>query len=343
MMENKIKCAVLGATGMVGQVFLSMLANHPWFELTRVIASDKRGGQNVAASTAWLLPQPMPTEVAALNFNKYAVDQLKESGVQIIFSALPADIAREAEAELRDAGFWVFSNAGAFRHEENVPILIPEVNPEALRLIETQGFPQRGFIVTNSNCTTAGLAVALAPLRQFSIQKLFVSTYQAISGAGYPGLSALDIMGNAIPFINGEEEKIIRECRKILGIEADIFPACVRIPVKFGHLESVWIEFEHDVSNEDILNAWAKFGNDQPPLPTAPQRPVLYQTEEKFPQPKQAFEGRPPGMQVFTGRLRKQHKLTGFFLLANNIVRGAAGGSIINAEVFIQNYQRQES
>lgn len=342
-MESKIKCAVLGATGMVGQVFLSMLADHPWFELTSIIASDRRAGEKYSESAAWLLPQQIPAKLADFHFEKYAVDRLQEKGVKIVFSALPAGIAREIEAELRAAGFWVFSNASAYRYENKVPILIPEVNAEALHWIEKQGYPEKGFIITNSNCTTAGLAVALAPLRKFGIKKLFISTYQAISGAGYPGLSALDIMGNTIPFINGEEGKVIRECRKILGINAEIYPACVRVPVKFGHLESIWLEMEQDIGTEEILNAWADFGNNLPDLPTAPKHPIKYMTEENFPQPKQAFAGQPEGMQVFTGRLRQQHSLTGFFLLANNIVRGAAGGSIINAEAFIHHYLRQRS
>ncbi|KAA3615282.1 MAG: aspartate-semialdehyde dehydrogenase [Calditrichaeota bacterium] len=339
-MKNRIKCAVLGSTGMVGQVFLSMLANHPWFELTIILASDQRTGKQYSQSATWLLPQPIPENIATFTFAKFDIDYLKSQGVQIIFSALPADIAKKSEAELRDAGFWVFSNASAFRYEENVPILIPEVNPEALKSIESQGYPEKGFIITNSNCTTAGLAVALAPLRQFQIKKIFVSTYQAISGAGYPGLSALDIIGNAIPFIGGEEEKVILESKQILGIDAEVYPSCVRIPVKFGHLESVLLDFANPVSTEDILQAWKNFGLNKPPLPNAPHAPVVYDPAPDFPQPKIAFNGDPTGMQVFTGRLRQQHTMFGFFLLANNIVRGAAGGSIINAESFIFQYQR---
>ncbi|MCA9732073.1 aspartate-semialdehyde dehydrogenase [candidate division KSB1 bacterium] len=339
-MKNKIKCAVLGSTGMVGQVFLQMLAEHPWFELAKVISSDKREGLNYGESASWLLPQPLPEAIAALNFAKYDIAELKQAGVQIVFSALPADIAKGVEAELREAGFWVFSNASAYRYENNVPILIPEVNLSSLKEIEKQGFPEKGFIITNSNCTTAGLAVALAPLRPFGISKLFLSTYQAISGAGYPGLSALDIMGNAIPHINGEEGKVIRECQKILEIEAEIYPTCVRIPVKFGHLETVWVEFEKAIDEQDILHAWAHFQLGNPALPTAPQIPVLYHDAVDFPQPKLAWHGEPAGMQVFTGRLRRQNNMFGFVLLANNIVRGAAGGSIINAEAFIRQYQR---
>ncbi|KAA3658883.1 MAG: aspartate-semialdehyde dehydrogenase [Calditrichaeota bacterium] len=338
-MKNKIKCAVLGSTGMVGQVFLQMLAEHPWFKLTRVIASDKREGQNYGGSATWLLPQPLPKSIAALNFAKFDIEELKKADVQIVFSALPADIAKGVEAELRDAGFWVFSNASAYRYENNVPILIPEVNLPSLAQIEKQGFPEKGFIITNSNCTTAGLAVALAPLRPFGIRKMFVSTYQAISGAGYPGLSALDIMENAIPHINGEEGKVIRECQKILEIETEIYPTCVRIPVKFGHLEALWLEFEQNVNEQDILQAWKNFQLDGPALPTAPKVPVLYGDAVDFPQPKLAWHGEPAGMQVFTGRLRRQNNMFGFLLLANNIVRGAAGGSIINAEAFIRQYQ----
>ena len=256
----------------------------------------------------------------------------------IVFSALPAAVARDTEPVLRKQGLCVFSNAAAMRYQENVPILIPEVNPEALRLIETQGFPETGFVVTNAICTTTGLAVALGPLRRFEIQEVFVSTYQSISGAGHPGLSALDIGANTIPFISGEEEKLPKELRKILGVSAAVYPFCVRVPIPFGHLETLWLRFEQDVTEQDVLEAWQGFTVDTSGMPSLPGRPVAYCPERDLPQHKQAFWGRPPGMQVFTGRLRSKGKYIGFALLVNNIIKGAAGGSIANAELFVRAY-----
>jgi len=220
------------------------------------------------------------------------------------------------------------------RHKPHVPILIPEVNPEALEMIERQGYPANGFVVANANCSTTGLAVALAPLRKFGIKDVFASTYQAVSGAGYPGIPSLDIDANVIPLIEGEEEKMGRELREILGISASVFASCARVPVRFGHLEAVWVRLEDEVVEEDVLDAWAGFTG---PV-SSPARPVVYMEGPDRPQPRSAFSGEPPGMQVFTGRLRKAGDRFGFYLLVNNIVKGAAGGSIQNAEYFIKRY-----
>ena len=340
MQDNKKQVAVLGATGVIGQVFVWMLANHPWFNLSVLTGSDSRAGKYFCDEVQWLLPEPLPKSLQGHKLETLDIKSLKEKNIKIVFSALPGDIANRVERELKANGFYVFSNASAMRYDENVPILIPEVNKDALKLIEKQGFPKEGFVVTNANCSTTGLATALAPLKVLGIKEVLVSTYQSISGAGYPGLSALDIMGNAIPFIDKEEEKMKVELKKILEMDLDIYPTCVRIPVLFGHLETVWVTFEKKVETGDVLDAWENYtlGSKEELFPSLPLSPVLYMDDDGFPQPKQSFLGKPAGMQVFTGRLRKEANRIGFVLLVNNLVKGGAGGSVANAELFLSVY-----
>lgn len=335
---SKIKVAVLGCTGVVGQVFLWLLSAHKQFELSFLSASSQRDNKLYGEQARWIIPFPMPDSLKKKKIEALDYTKLKERGIKIVFSALPADRAKKIEPELREHNFFVFSNAGALRYEEDVPILIPEANPTALKLIEKQGFPARGFVVTNANCSTTGLAVALSPLKKFSIREVYVSTYQSISGAGYPGLSALDISGNAIPHIKNEENKMVAELKKILTLEADIYPTCVRVPTLWGHLETVWLKFGKQVEKEDILHAWKTFTSNSPRIASMPENPILYREEEDFPQPRMSFFGTPPGMPVFTGQLKKRADRIGFTLLVNNIVKGAAGGSIQNAEAFLQAY-----
>jgi aspartate-semialdehyde dehydrogenase len=334
--ESKTKVAVLGATGLVGQVFIHLLTRHPFFELSAISSSDSRIGNRYGQEVNWILPFPLQEEAKSLQLESIDPGGWQERGIEIVFSALPTAVAKTIEPELRDTGFYVFSNASALRYEEEVPILIPEVNPRSLELVHSQGYPGKGFVVTNANCSTTGLAVALAPLRQFSIKEIYVSTYQSISGAGYPGLSALDISNNAVPHIAGEENKMIIELKKILKIDVGIFPHCVRIPVPFGHLETVWIDFDDSVEPKDIRHAWQRFTNPGDIGPAFPEQPVYYSDEPEFPQPVHSFWGSPAGMQVFTGQLRKVGNKIGFTLLVNNLVKGAAGGSIQNAELFLK-------
>lgn len=336
--NNKQKVAVLGATGVVGQVFVHMLSSHKWFELSLIAGSDSRAGKYYNEEVRWMLPVPMPEPVKNKKLEALDMEMLQKRGIKIIFSALPSHVAKTVEPELRENNFYIFSNAGAMRYDTDVPILIPEVNPETLEWINKQGFPGKGFVITNANCSTTGLAVALAPLKKFGLKEVFVSTYQSVSGAGFPGLSALDIMGNTIPYILKEEEKMMVELKKILQQEVEIYPHCVRIPVLFGHLETVWLRFEETVERENILEAWETFQFKGANLPTLPQQPVVYIDDEHFPQPRMSFWGSPPGMQVFTGRLRKEKDKIGFTLLVNNLVKGAAGGSIANAELFLDAY-----
>ncbi len=335
---EKIRVAVIGSTGAVGQVFMWMLADHPWFEIACITASTTRIGQLYGDSVHWVLPFEIPEVIKGIEISEFKIDAMKEAGVKIVFSAMPAEIAGNTEPELRLNGFYVFSNAGALRYEDTVPILIPEANSEALDLIRQQGYPQKGFVVTNANCVTTGLAIALAPLRKHGIRDMSVSTYQSVSGAGYPGLSSFDITDNVIPYIAKEEEKIEKEIKKILSIDPEVYVYAVRVPVMFGHLITIWLTFEEDVEPQDIINDWENFTLSETGLPTTPIKPVIYNEVSTFPQPKYAFWGSPKGMVVYTGRLKKKGGKIGFTLLVNNVVKGAAGGSIQNAELFVQKY-----
>ncbi len=338
--EEKINVALLGATGMVGQVFAWMLSRHPWFRLSYLAASNDMGGMNYGKAVNWHLPVPLPRRAAELSIDPLPADWglLEERDIRVVFSALPAEKAADVEPELRERGFFVFSNAGALRTRTEVPVLIPEVNVGSLELIRDQGFPAGGFVVCNANCSTTGLVLALSPLRRFGIREVTVSTYQSISGAGYPGLSALDIMNNVIPHIGNEEEKMIVETRKILGEAFPLFPRCVRVPVMFGHLETVWVEFTQAVSTGDVAAAWNTFESGAGALPSLPARPLLYEANVACPQPRHCFAGYPQGMPVWIGGLQAREGRIGFVLLVNNVIRGAAGGSIANAEAFVSIY-----
>jgi len=335
---KKERVAVLGSTGIVGQAFLWMLSGHKLFEPSFISASSSRSGKSYGDEVKWVFPYQMPETVKNMRIENLDYFKLKELGIRIVFSALPSDVARTIEPDLRENGFLVFSNAGAMRDEVNVPILIPEINLCMMNLIKLQGFPGKGFIVANANCAATGIAVALAPLKKFGIRELYLSTYQSISGAGYPGLSALDISVNAIPYIKDEEEKISNELKKILVIDAEIYPHCVRIPTLFGHLETVWVKLEKSVKEDEIIEAWKTFGLKNVDLPSAPDAPIIYDRSDDFPQTKMSFFGTPPGMAVLVGRLSKKNDKIGFTILVNNLVRGAAGGSIENAEAFLDRY-----
>jgi len=334
---QRINVAVLGATGVVGQVFVHLLARHRLFYPAVLAGSDTRAGKCYCDEVSWVLPFPIPGDFRDRKISALDINTLKENDVKIVFSALPADVARRVEPELRDCGFYVFSNASALRYDEDVPILIPEANSTALNLIKNQGYPHKGFVAANANCSTTGLAVVLAPLVPLGIKEIFVSTYQSVSGAGYPGLPALDIMNDAVPFISGEEEKIIVEIKKILQLDAAVFPHCVRIPVPFGHLETVWLGFDGDAAVETVRAAWDNFKM-EPVGPSFPVQPVQYLEDAGFPRPGLCFHGEPAGQQVFTGRLRKVGDKIGFTLVVNNLVKGAAGGSIQNAELFVAEF-----
>lgn len=345
---EKVPAAVLGATGMVGQYFLHLLQDHPGFSVAAVCASDARIGQPLGEVRP-LHPAGIPAALAGLRFSALDAEAVAASGVRVAFSALPADIARSIEPALADLGIHVFSNASAFRMEPDVPILIPEVNEGHLALVRQQR--RRGLIITNANCTSTGLAISLQPLRPFGIRRLIVASYQAVSGAGYPGVPALDISANVIPWIDGEEGKVRQEIAKIFGEVEDgglrpadweIHAHCVRVPTMVGHLVSTHVELEHSVDQEEVERRYREFRT--PPslvgLPMAPEQPLLLAGAINRPQPRWDAEaggsGRRAGMAVVVGRLEVAGSIVRLVNLANNLVRGAAGGSVLNAELALR-------
>jgi aspartate-semialdehyde dehydrogenase len=340
-----IDVAILGATGAVGQRFIQLLENHPWFRVTEVVASERSSGKTYAEATNWVLTGSIPATVAGLTVKPLD----GEIEATIVFSALPADIAREVEARLAAEGHYVFTNASAYRMEPDIPILLPEVNAEHIQITEQQQINRgwHGAIVTNSNCTAAPLVMALAPLRQFQPDAMHVVSFQAISGAGYPGVASLDIFDNVIPFIKGEEDKIGKETAKMLGsyqtgslkpLEIRVSAACNRVPVLDGHLICVTAQFKANPSADDILDAWEHFRAPEVvvSLPSTPEKPIVYTHEADRPQPRRDRDAG-KGMATVIGRLRPDEVFGGyqFVALAHNTIRGAAGCSILNAELAV--------
>jgi len=341
-MQKKHSIGILGATGMVGQRFIQLLEDHPWFEITWLAASDRSSGKLYRDAAKWRLDSPMPERIAQMT-----VASADPSGApKIIFAALDATFARELEPLFADAGCAVVSNSSAFRMAPNVPLVIPEINAEHLHLIEEQ--PSRkqsgGYMVTNPNCSTIGLVMALKPIEErFGIEQIFVSTMQAVSGAGYPGVPSMDILGNVVPYIGGEEEKMEEETLKLLGrlegpvvkpLSARITAHCNRVAVEDGHTESVSLKLTKPATREDILRAWAEFrplaGQG---LPTAPGQPIEWAPQNDRPQPR-LDRNRGGGMAVTVGRLRPCGLLDWkFTALSHNTIRGAAGAAILNAEL----------
>ena len=340
--KTKYPIGILGATGMVGQRYIQLLENHPWFEVAWLAASDRSSGKSYGEAAKWRLDTPLPDRIA-----KMTVAEADPNGApKIIFASIDAAIAREMEPRFADAGCAVLSNSSAFRMTPNVPLVIPEVNADHLHMIEEQ--PSRkqtgGYMVTNPNCSTIGLVMALKPLEErFGIEQIFVSTMQAVSGAGYPGVASMDILGNVVPYIGSEEEKMEAETLKLLGkleghdvtpLNARITAHCNRVAVEDGHTECVSIQLAKPATREQILAAWAEFrplaGKD---LPTAPAQPVQFAPQPDRPQPR-LDRNRDNGMAVTVGRLRPCGLLDWKFVaLSHNTVRGAAGATILNAEL----------
>jgi aspartate-semialdehyde dehydrogenase len=327
---------------MVGQEFVSFLSNHPWFDLTWLGASDRSAGKRYSEATSWRLGGVMPAYVRDIVVSEAKPD----GGPQLMFSAMDASVATEIERAFAGAGHAVVSNSRNHRMDEDVPLLVPEVNPEHLQLVpgqqKTRGWT--GQIVTNPNCSTIALVMALAPLKPFGLRRVMVTTMQAISGAGYPGVASMDINANVIPFISGEEEKMERETQKILGafagtriepLAAKVSAQCNRVPVVDGHMLSVSVELEKKPTEAEIIGAirgWRGLPQ-QKGLPSAPPCPVIYMDEPDRPQPRRDVE-RENGMAVFVGRLRKCPVLDyKFTALGHNTVRGAAGAAVLNAEL----------
>ena len=340
--EGKIPVGVLGATGTVGQRFVERLAAHPWFELTAVAASDRSRGKSYADAARWRLPSALPERVAAMTVAGVA----EELPCAIVFSALDATTAGQVEPECARRGMLVFSNASAHRMDADVPLLIPEINPDSLDLIARQRRERgwKGAIITNANCSTMFLAIALAPLHAaFGVERVFVATMQAVSGAGYPGVPSLDILGNVIPDIPEEAAKMEREVVKILGRtrEASVEPAPFivsamtnRVAVEDGHTESVSAALSRRVPASEVESAWRNFRGSEEvaALPSAPRRPIHYLSEPHRPQPRQDVDTE-EGMATLVGGLKPCPLLDWkFTVLGHNTVRGAAGASVLNAE-----------
>jgi aspartate-semialdehyde dehydrogenase len=337
--------AVLGATGAVGQAFIRSLDGHPWFDLIEVAASERSAGRAYRDASRWL-EGTLPPSVAALQVKHCSPDDVT---APIVFSALDSGIAGEVEAAFARAGRLVLSNAKNYRMESDVPLVIPEVNGDHLALLEHQravrGWP--GGIVTNANCAATVIAAALAPLHQaFGVQQLFATTMQAISGAGYPGVPSLDILGNVIPYIGDEEPKIETELVKLLGTYAgtSITPANIvtsahanRVPVEHGHTVCLSVKFATTPTPAqalDVLRAWEGHAAVRG-LPSAPQPPLIIRDELDRPQPRRDVQaGR--GMATTVGRVREDNLFDlRLVAMSHNVVRGAAGGSILNAELLV--------
>ena len=340
-MQTRIEVGILGATGMVGQHFIKFLQGHPWFDLKWLGASDRSAGKKYREAMTWHLGV-VPDSVAGLR-----VEDCKPGNApRLLFSAMDASVATEIERAFAAAGHIVVSNSKNHRMEQDVPLLVPEINADHLKLIPGQQRARgwTGQIVTNPNCSTVGLTMGLGPLKPFGIARVIVTTMQAISGAGYPGVASMDIVGNVVPFIGGEEEKMEQEGQKILGdfagdhirhLDAKVSAHCNRVPVVDGHLVTISVKLASKPSETDILCAFEEFSGvpQQKRLPSAPARPVTYMTQHDRPQPRQDAE-RERGMAAFVGRLRACPVLDyKFVTLTHNTIRGAAGAAVLNAEL----------
>ena len=345
---SKLPVAVLGATGNIGQRFVSLLQDHPFFDPTVLCSSERKVGGQLAEF--WRLDDvPLSPEVGERELLPLDPRVLSRAGVAAAFSALPTEVAGDLESEAARAGVKVFSNASSHRMEADVPLLVPEVNPDHLALVERQAtFKAGGFLTTNPNCSVTGLTLALKPLADaLEFSEVHVATYQALSGAGYPGVPSLDIMANVVPFIESEEEKMRREAKKILGAwrsgivpsPIDVWSNCVRVAVREGHLEAVSIPLREDVDAAEVARLLASFRGEpqRRKLPTAPKAPILVRTERNRPQPLYDVNAGEPararGMAATVGRIRVADRNLRFFVLSHNTLRGGAGGSVLNAEL----------
>jgi len=347
MSTNPIPVAILGATGMVGQRFVQLLDKHPWFKVTTLTASDRSAGKTFAQGCRWLLDTPMPEWAREMILQPTEADFVREP---LAFSALPAEAAHQIEPALAQRGIFVCSNASAHRADPDVPLVLPEVNPDHLGLIPIQ--QQRrgwsGAIITNPNCTSTGMTIALKALDEaFGVRRVFAVSLQALSGAGYPGVPSLDIVDNIIPFIRGEEEKVAWEPRKMLGQLHDgavvlhsmvISAHTNRVPVLEGHTVCLSVECAQRVTPEEAIRAFNAFRlpEGSAGLPSSPVPPIVVREEEDRPQPRlDRMTGR--GMTTIIGRIREDEIFDlKFIVLSHNTIRGAAGASIYNAELLVR-------
>ncbi len=346
---SKISVAVLGATGMIGQRFIQMLEDHPYFEIEGLYASErsqgKRFGDVLKVKDHMYLDETMERRIETMDVSKIA------KNCRIAFSSIPSNLAGPTESWLAEAGVAVFTNAGSHRMDPHVPILIPEVNPAQFEAVKDQPTYNNtgGYIVTNANCSSTGIAAPLKAIDDaFGLKQVFVSTYQALSGAGYPGVPSLDAVGNVVPFISHEEEKMESELTKMMGTYErgefvyapfKVMANCVRVPVVDGHLESLVLDTEQQPSLEELDRCLSEFRGEPQTLnlPSAPIQPIIVRHEENRPQPVfDAMVGTPErarGMVVTVGRLRQSNGYYKAFAMSHNTLRGGAGGSVLNAEL----------
>ena len=341
-MQPRIEVGILGATGMVGQHFIKFLQNHPWFDVKWLGASDRSAGKKYRDAAEWHLGGTTPESVAEL-----VVEECKPGHApRLLFSSMDASVATEIEQAFARAGHVVVSNSKNHRMERDVPLLVPEINPDHLKLVPAQQRARgwKGQIVTNPNCATVSLTMGLAPLQPFGITRVVVTTLQAISGAGYPGVPSMDINGNVIPYIGGEEPKMEQETQKIMGrlqgdhiepLAAKVSATCTRVPVVDGHTASIAVELTAKPEEAEILRAFETYTSvpQERNLPSAPRRPVVYMREQNRPQPRKDAE-RDKGMTAFVGRLRRCPVFDWKFVaLTHNTIRGAAGAAVLNGEL----------
>jgi aspartate-semialdehyde dehydrogenase len=342
-MDKKIEVGILGATGTVGQRFVQLLEDHPWFELKWLAASDRSAGKSYREATSWQLEGPVPASVA----DRTVEECVPGKGPKLVFSSMASNLAGDIERDFAAAGHIVVSNSSHYRMAEDVPLLVPEINPGHLRLLDAQrrGRGWQGAIVTNPNCAAVVLVMPLAALKPFGIKRVAVTTFQAVSGAGYPGVPSLDILGNVIPYIGGDEEKKVEtEPQKILGdLEGDhirprgfvVSASCNRVPTIDGHLVQASVEFERRPERQEILDALAAFSGlpQERNLPSAPKRVIHYMEAPDRPQPRKDA-GLEKGMATCVGRLRECNLFHWkFAALSHNVLRGAAGAALLNAEL----------
>ena len=343
---EKFRVGILGATGAVGQKFVELLADHPWFEITALAASERSAGKTYTEAVNWVGSTPIPESVA----NQIVTTCVPEVvAADFVFSGVDASVALEMERDFAAAGIPVISNTRNYRMEQFVPLLIPEVNPDHIKLIDRQSYSDKGgFIVTNPNCSTVGLVMSLLPLQEaFGLEAVHVVTMQALSGAGYPGVPSLDILGNVVPHIGGEEAKMELEPLKIMGslgengvdyADFKISASCNRVPVLDGHTESVSVKLKKPATIEAIKDVFKNFKDPLADLdlPLSPPKLIHVFEDERFPQPRRhALFGR--GMTVSVGRIRPDSIFdVKFTCLVHNTIRGAAGGAILNAELLVK-------
>ena len=345
-MHKRFRVGILGATGVVGQRFIQLLESHPQFEVTALAASDRSRGKAFADACTWRLPGEMPDSVKQIIVQPPA----PPLDCDFVFSSLPGEVATDAEAKFARVGCPVISNSSSHRMVADVPLLIPEVNPDHIGLIDTQranrGY-DRGFIVTNPNCSAIAIVMALAPLHaKFGVTSCMATTMQALSGAGYPGVASLDATDNVIPFIGGEEEKVESETLKLLGrlqegaitdAEICVSAQCNRVNVTDGHMASVRVKLSQSASLEHVNDALATFSSvpQQLKLHSAPEKPIIVRAENDRPQPRLDRDAG-KGMSVTVGRIARDNVLDyRFVALGHNTIRGAAGAAILNAELLV--------